>query len=86
MWTINLVESLHSSRFVDDKQLRIDMAVLKDMMDQNQITCFLGPYSASVSEWPDQERGFSGRSSVWVLFMLNIRSVFRGIFMVVSRK
>ena len=34
----SLVESLHSSRLVDDKQLRIDMAVLKDMMDQNEIT------------------------------------------------
>ena len=34
----SLVESLHSSRLVDDKRLRIDMAVLKDMMDQNEIT------------------------------------------------
>ena len=34
----SLVESLHSSRLVDDKRLRIDMAVLKNMMDQNEIT------------------------------------------------
>ena len=34
----SVVESLHSSRLVDDKRHRIDMAVLKDMMDQNEIT------------------------------------------------
>ena len=34
----SLMELLHSSRLVGDERLRIDMAVLKDMMDQNEIT------------------------------------------------
>ena len=34
----SLVESLHSSKLDDDKQPRIDMAVIEDMMDQDEIT------------------------------------------------
>ena len=33
----SLVESLHSTKSVDDKHLRIDVAVLKDMMHQKKI-------------------------------------------------
>ena len=33
----SLVESLGSSKLVDDERLRIDMAVLKDMMHRNEI-------------------------------------------------
>ena len=52
-----MVESLHSSRLVDDKRLRIDMAVLKDMMDQNEIT--------SVSWIPTVHQLANGLTSCW---------------------